>query len=162
MDHLPSLIAHLDPALKKQLRRCPCQITFRFGNQRTLTSSQALVIPLGSLQLKVAIVEGGTPFLFSNALMRALQASIDCHDQVLRSPMLGTPAKFKLSPRGLFMLDINELSQACQFFQISQKSRDRPTETFVTEDSRKTGEVSQKPTFENHTNAKTPKQQTIK
>ena len=96
--HLPSLIAQLDPALKKQLRRCPCHITFRFGNQGTLTSSQALVIPLGSLLLKVAIVKGGTPFLLCNTLMRALHASIDCQSQVLRSPKLGTPVNLKLSP----------------------------------------------------------------
>ena len=77
-DSVAALTEGLDPSLRDRLTRCPCDITFKFGNQGTLRSSQALVVPLGRLLLKVAIVSGNTPFLMSNSLMRVLQAEIDC------------------------------------------------------------------------------------
>ena len=77
-DSLGELIQSLDASIRQRLSRCPCNITFRFGNQATLTSRQALVVPIGSLNLKIAVVPGGTPFLISNTLMRTLQARIDC------------------------------------------------------------------------------------
>ena len=58
-DNVAELIQSLDPDIRRQLTRCPCNITFKFGNQATLTSQQALVIPIGYLKLKVAIVKGG-------------------------------------------------------------------------------------------------------
>ena len=67
------LIRHLHPSIQSQLYRCPCHVNFRFGNQATLSSQEALVIPLSSqLHLKVAVVPGATPFLLSNALLRTL------------------------------------------------------------------------------------------
>ena len=77
-DSVAALTEGLDPSLRDRLTRCPCDITFKFGNQGTLRSSQALVVPLGRLLLKVAIVSGNTPFLMRNSLMRVLQAEIDC------------------------------------------------------------------------------------
>ena len=47
------LIQSLDERTRSQLSRCPCRVTFGFGNQATLTSDQALVIPIGSMKLKV-------------------------------------------------------------------------------------------------------------
>jgi hypothetical protein len=82
-NQLPSLIRSFDPSLRNQLRRSPCSITFRFGNQGTLQSKEALAVPLGQLQLKIVIVPGGTPFLLSNTLLRALRANIDCMGQGL-------------------------------------------------------------------------------
>ena len=138
-EHLTSLIQNLDPTVREKLRRCPCRITFRFGNQGTLTSSQALVIPIGKFHLKVAIVKGETPFLLSNTLMRALHASIHCHDQTLTSPMLGTAVKLRLSSRGLFLMDLNDLIQAGQFSVSADTSSASGTlhETFVSEEVEK-------------------------
>ena len=90
-DSVSALIDGLDPSLRERLTRCPCDITFKFGNQGTLRSSQALVVPLGQLLLKVAIVPGNTPFLMSNTLMRVLQAEIDCAKHQFKSPMLDVP-----------------------------------------------------------------------
>ena len=50
-DSVTALIEGLDPSLRNRLTRCPCDITFKFGNQGTLRSSQALVVPLGRLLL---------------------------------------------------------------------------------------------------------------
>jgi hypothetical protein len=59
---LPDLIRNLDASIRKQLTHCPCHVTFRFGNEATLSSRQALVIPIGNLKLKVAIVPGEPHF----------------------------------------------------------------------------------------------------
>ena len=137
-EQVASLIDHLDSATRSQLRRCPCNITFRFGNQGTLTSSQALVIPIGNLMLKVAIVPGATPFLLSNTLMRALHASIDCRRQELQSPMFGQPVKLNLSNKGLFLINLNDITKACQFCPAqSPMQPTAPAETFVSDDAEK-------------------------
>ena len=71
---IASLIESLSPSVRRQVFRTTCNITFRFGNQGTLDSSQALVIPLKSigLGLKIAVVPGNTPLLLSNTLIRTL------------------------------------------------------------------------------------------
>ena len=89
--HLGELIRSLDPDIRQKLSKCPCKIVFKFGNQSTLTSSEALVVPIGSLRLKVAVVPGGTPFLISNTLMRTLRATIDCATQTLSSAQMSKP-----------------------------------------------------------------------
>lgn len=127
---LASLINGLEPQVRAKLQRCPCNITFRFGNEGTLTSKQALVVPVGNRLLKIAIVEGGTPFLLSNALMRALEAQIDCQSRKLVSPMLSKPIDLHLTQKGLFLLDLNDLvRQSCKM-NASQPI----TETFVSEE----------------------------
>ena len=82
------LASFLSPDIRKQVKRCACQMVFRFGNQGTLQSNHALVLPIGQVWLKVAIVPGGTPFLLSNTLMRVLRAQIDCFRKQLISSLL--------------------------------------------------------------------------
>lgn len=77
-DNVVSILQGLDEAIRKRVTRVKCQITFKFGNSGTLQSTDAMVIPIGPLKLKVAIVPGSTPFLASNTLMRAIQANINC------------------------------------------------------------------------------------
>ena len=103
-EYVSDLIQGLQPSTRQKLYRCPCEITFKFGNQGTLTSSQALVVPVGDFHLKVAIVPGSTPFLISNTMMRALQAKIDCHHQRLSSPWFKNPVPLQLTNKGLFLL----------------------------------------------------------
>ena len=104
------LLDSLNPDVRKQVRRSNCQITFRFGNLQTLDSTQALVLPIGHLHLKIAIVPGNTPFLLSNTLIRALKAVTDFHNHQLTSPMFEQTIPLVLSPKGLFLIDINLLS----------------------------------------------------
>ena len=111
---LPSFLEGLPKEVRSQLSRTSCDITFRFGNQGTLDSSQALVIPLKSigLGLKIAVVPGETPLLLSNTLLRTLKASINSECQVLSSPMFKHDVHLQLSARGLYLLDVNELLKA--------------------------------------------------
>ena len=104
-----SLLKALDPSVRSQVSRSTCQVTFRFGNMNTLDAHQALVVPVGPLNLHIAIVPGNTPFLISNTLMRTLKAIVDTEHHLLHSPLFHKPVKLKLSPRGLFLLDINDL-----------------------------------------------------
>ena len=113
-EHLSELIQSLDRTTQSQLQRCPCQMHFRFGNQGVLSSSQALIVPIGKAKVKIAIVPGKTPFLISNALLRGLQAVIDTHNHCLKSPFLHHPVKLSLTPRGLFLMDLNELIVAAR------------------------------------------------
>ena len=109
---LSDFLRNLHPRVRQQVKRCKCEVTFKFGNQGTLDSQQALVIPIGKLGLKIAIVPGGTPLLLSNRLLRTLKATLDIDQQVLHSPFLGRPIQLNLNNRGLFLVDVNELSMA--------------------------------------------------
>ena len=51
---MKDLLDALDPEIRAHAARCSCQVTFRFGNQGMLTSQQALILPIGSLRLKMA------------------------------------------------------------------------------------------------------------
>ena len=129
--NVSDFLQHLKPSIREKIHRCPCAITFRFGNQGTLMSKQALVIPIGRMLLKVAVVPGETPFLLSNTLMRALRAQIDCSKHVLKSSMLNQDVKLTLTSRGLFLLDVNELIDASFDSTNSLTKSDKPTETFM-------------------------------
>ena len=104
------LINSLQPKIQQQLKRCACNITFRFGNHGTLNSKQALVVPIHGFQLKIAIVPGNTPFLVSNTLLRALKALIDVDNHTIWSKKLNREFPMQLSPRGLFLIDLNDLA----------------------------------------------------
>ena len=131
---LPSFMESLPHDVRKQLFRTRCEITFRFGNQGTLNSKQALVIPLTSigLGLKVAIVEGETPLLLSNTLIRTLRASINSERQGLTSPLLSRDIKLHLTPKGLYMLDLRSLIESQRGFVKAQTPV--TAETFVSSD----------------------------
>ena len=131
---LPSLLESLPDQIREQLHRTTCAITFRFGNQGTLDSQQALVIPFKSigLGLKIAIVPGETPLLLSNTLVRTLKASIDSDRECLSSPFFRHAVKLQLSARGLYMLDLNDLLKA-QRDTISRSNRVL-AETFASSD----------------------------
>lgn len=113
-NHLPELMNSFDSHTRDQLQRCPCKMQFRFGNQGVLSSTQALVVPIGPLKVKIAIVPGNTPFLISNAFLRGIQAVVDTHHKHLKSPLLKKSIPLELSPRGLFLMDFNEVIRAAR------------------------------------------------
>ena len=123
------LLKALHPEVKNKVYRSSCEVTFRFGNLNTLEARQALVVPCGPVNLHIAIVPGSTPFLISNTLMRALKAIVNTNTQEMHSPCFQYPIKLRLSPRGLFMLDINELVKASAMSSEKPKCQD----TFVAE-----------------------------
>ena len=96
-----SFLQHVDPDVRKKIKRCPCDVTFHFGNQGTLKSVQAMVVPVCGFDLKIAIVPGSTPFLVSNTLLRALGALVDTKENQLILPKHGKTIPLKLSSKGL-------------------------------------------------------------
>eukprot|EP00435_Cladocopium_sp_Y103_P018806 s1370_g4.t1 len=130
-DLVADLIQSLHPNIRKKLSRCPCNVTFRFGNHGTLKSEQALVVPLPSLLLKVAIVPGSTPFLISNTLLRAFQAVIDVEKHVMWSKKFNRAYPLQLTQRGLFLIDLNDLAE-----DSARTAADSiPAETHLAEES---------------------------
>ena len=127
-NHVAELIKSLHPKIRNQLSRCPCQVTFRFGNHGTLKSEQALVVPLQGLNLKIAIVPGSTPFLISNTLLRAFEAVIDVEKHVMWSKKFHQEYPLQLTSKGLFLIDLNVLA-ANTAHPVSTK----PAETHVAE-----------------------------
>jgi hypothetical protein len=107
--HVSSFLKNLDPEVRQQVQRTSCEITFRFGNQGTLKAAHAIVVPLAGMKLKIAVVEGATPFLVSNTLLRALGAMIDTSQNQLLLPRHQTKVPLKLSAKGLYLVDTNEL-----------------------------------------------------
>ncbi|CAL1163657.1 unnamed protein product, partial [Cladocopium goreaui] len=123
-NQVSELLQQLHPEIRKSTYRCQCKITFRFGNEGTLDSQHAIVIPIGQVGLKVAIVPGGTPLLLSNSLLRTLKAQVDVSRKVLVSPFLKKPVSLNLNDRGLFLVDINELA-------LSSRATGPAAETFM-------------------------------
>ena len=123
------LLDGLSPEARKAVRRCPCAITFRFGNQGTLQSEQALVIPIHGLWLKVAVVPGSTPFLLSNTLLRAIGAIIDTSQKTIFASKINKVIPIQLTDRGLFLLDLNDLvdttvsKHAAEIHQVSEETK---------------------------------------
>lgn len=136
---IKDLLNSLNPKVREKVGRCVCNITFRFGNLSTLESQQALVIPLGRLRLRIAVVPGKTPFLISNTLARALKAQIDTDQHRLHSPLLKQSVKLHLTPKGLFLIDVNQLAMQaeCQPGRLDQhhswhrRHRKRVLHTFI-------------------------------
>ena len=108
-NHVSSFLQHVQPSVRDLIKRCPCEVVFRFGNQGTLKSEHAMVVPMCGLQLKIAIVPGATPFLISNTLLRALGALVDTENHKLILPKHHTEVPLKLSEKGLYLIDMNML-----------------------------------------------------
>ena len=96
---VPELLNGLDPEVRKHVTRCPCTVTFRFGNHGILKSQQAIVVPIHGLLLKIAVVPRATPFLLSNTLLRALGATIDTTNHVLHATKVHK-VSFELDQQG--------------------------------------------------------------
>lgn len=103
------LMQSLPEEIRKGLSRTSCKMQFRFGNQGVLTSEHALVIPMGNFCVKIAVVPGNTPFLISNSFLRGIQATIDTSQHTLSSPHMVSKVPLQLSPRGLFLVDMNDI-----------------------------------------------------
>ena len=110
-NQVKDLLASLDDNIRQKVTKSPCRITFRFGNQGTLQSEFALVVPIHGLLLKIAVVPGSIPFLLSNTLLRALGAVIDTEDHLLLSKKFRFTVPLQLTGKGLFLMDLNALAQ---------------------------------------------------
>ena len=60
-NQVTELLQELLDQIRAQVRRTPCQRTFRFGNHRTLASKHALLFPLCGHCFRIAAVPRPTP-----------------------------------------------------------------------------------------------------
>ena len=107
--HVKEFLAGLPQNIRKWVRRSSSNVVFRFGNQGTLKANHAMVVPVCGMWLKISVVEGSTPFLISNTLLRALGAMIDTANHQLVIPKHQTQIPLQLSPKGLYLIDMNKL-----------------------------------------------------
>ena len=82
---------------------------FRFGNNDTLKSVGALFIPFGRSWFRIEVVSGKTPFLISNACLRALSASLCTAENCLRIPAWNAQIQLTCNSKGLFLLELGDL-----------------------------------------------------
>lgn len=136
-NHVLSLLQHVHPSVRNQIKRCTCDVVFRFGNQGTLKSEHAMVVPVCGLQLKIAIVPGSTPFLISITLLRALGAMVDTGRSQLVLPKHSTEIPLTLSDKGLYLIDMNSLLQVPPL----APENSRIAETFAQESQEKSESV---------------------
>ena len=139
--HVSSFLQHVDPSIRKQIQRCPCDVVFRFGNQGALKSEHAMVVPVCGFHLKIAIVPGTTPFLISNTLLRALGAMVDTGRNQLILPQHNAEIPLKLTDKGLYLIDMNMLLTV----QPHPLEQSRIAETFAQESQEKNTEVQDQP-----------------
>ena len=110
--HVKEFLDGLPPNIRNCVRRSSSNVVFRFGNQGTLKANHAnhaMVVPVCGMWLKISVVEGSTPFLISNTLLRALGAMIDTANHQLVIPKHQTQVQLQLSPKGLYLIDMNKL-----------------------------------------------------
>ena len=106
---VPELLSQLPCEIRKQVRQVNCNLVFRFGNHQTLVSKKALLMPLGKVSFRIAIVPGQTPFLLSNSFLKGIKAVIDTDKETLWSKLLKRSLQISRTAKNLFLMDINQL-----------------------------------------------------
>ena len=101
------LLKGLPDSIRAQVRRTPCHLVFRFGNHQTLTSEQALLLPLKGQWFRIAVVPGQTPFLLSSTFLKQIKAVIDTDVGTMWSKELQKSLEISKSPKNLYLMDIN-------------------------------------------------------
>ena len=122
---VPELLSQLPPEILKSTKKQECKLTFRFGNQQTLVSQFAIVLPLQQHSFRIAVVPGNTPFLISSSFLRGIGAVIDTEDETLWSKKLKRYLKIERSHKNLFLMDLNELWTTRD--QVQQRDVDIPS-----------------------------------
>ena len=135
---VPELLSQLPDWVRKQVKRVPCRLIFRFGNHQTLVSRHALLLPLGSQRFQIAVVEGPTPFLISSKFLKGIKAVIDTDLDVMWSKQLNRNLKITRTAKNLILMDLNQLwespetsSQLSFHVEDSSSSVSEPDKTEV-------------------------------
>ena len=135
---VPELLSQLPDWVRKQVKRVPCHLIFRFGNHQTLVSRHALLLPLGSQRFQIAVVEGPTPFLISSKFLKGIKAVIDTDLDVMWSKLLNRNLKITRTAKNLILMDLNQLwespetsSQLSFHVEDSSSSVSEPDKTEV-------------------------------
>ena len=102
-------VSSLPAEVRAKIYESPVQMSFRFGNNSTVNCNRALVVPIGPVWIKVAIVETRTPFLISNNVLRQLGAVIDTEDHSIYFKRLQCTVPLSLTDRKLFTMNIGDM-----------------------------------------------------
>ena len=109
-DHqIGEILQSLPEQIRERVKRTTCNLTFRFGNQQTLCSRHAILLPLGETFFRIAIVPGKTPFLLSSSFLKGIGAVIDTEEGTMWSKKLQKQLVVEQTSKNLFMMDINQL-----------------------------------------------------
>ena len=114
-------LSQLPREIRDRVRYRPVSMSFRFGNNGTVTCDTAMLVPVGPIWLKIALVPSTTPFLISNNVFRQLHAVIHTAQQKVVFEKLGCEVPLKLSDRKLFVMDLCDMIRSVQ----TQSSRKR-------------------------------------
>lgn len=99
------------------------ETVFRFGNNDgTLASLGAVFIPFGRRWLELEVVDGTTPFLLSNAFLKAVAADI-CTSRKMLCVFHGkVSVPLDVSEKGLFSVDLVEILRHAQVEDLHGES----------------------------------------
>ena len=134
------------------------ETVFRFGNNGTLESLEAVFISFGRRWLRLEVVDGTTPFLVSNAFLQAVPADICTSRKMLCMFHGRVSVPLSVSEKGLFSVDLVEILKHAQVEDLHGESWEVVTNMI---DEKKTGKEEKKdthlcPRHTLHTPAATP------
>ena len=109
------LLRQLPDKIQSQVRRLDSRVSFRFGNNQSLTSVCKMQIPLANsvtgrkLWLSIEVVPGSTPFLFSKRAFKQLGGILDTTRDVCILQRLSKTLSLTLSKTELYLIDMLQL-----------------------------------------------------
>ena len=104
-----ALLESLPKWIQQKVHWGKSNTVFRFGNNGTLPSVGALFIPFGEKWMRLEVVGGNTPFLLSNAFLKATAADVCTTASVLRFTDTGIEVPLQTNPKGLFTVELAEV-----------------------------------------------------
>lgn len=108
-NRVKALVDSLPQSFRDRVARRPSETVFRFGNNGTLKSIEALFLPFGSRWMKVEVVSGSTPFLISNAFLHALEVHLNVAQGELTVPARSRSFSLTRNEKGLLTVNLLEL-----------------------------------------------------
>ena len=118
-------LKNLPPEISSRTYETPVSMSFRFGNNSTVQCEMALMVPIGPVWIRIAIVPSKTPFLLSNNVFCQLGAIIDTNKQSVYFERINCSVPLELSPRKLFMIDVCALANIAQGTKFIKKGSRR-------------------------------------
>ena len=106
------LIASLPANVRHRVQWGKSDTVFRFGDKATLSSVGAVYIPCGACWMRLEVVSGDTPFLLSNAFLKATAADVSSRNSELIFHQHGCTVLFQVNPKGLFTVELSEVLKA--------------------------------------------------
>jgi hypothetical protein len=107
-----SLLHSLPTAVQTQVHWGSSNTVFRFGNNGTLPSVGALYIPFGARWMRLEVVKGETPFLLSNAFLKATAADVCSSSCELFFTESGIRVPLHVNSKGLYTVELADVLKA--------------------------------------------------